>query len=244
MDAGALWPIVNAGNHYKTQHFWNVGQCPGAGKDEEQPTVPIAANLAQLIWDLGLIPPTLSVPIYGPPPHCNQRGMTAIGQYLINKMIDRHFIIEVDHMDELTADTTMDIIEARQYPGVVNSHGGWSSDPTIQRMKAVGGAVGFNKSATEGTGLGSDINGLSSQPGPGSTPIDYPFRSSDGTYFYRETYGDRTFDLNSDGVATYGMWIDWIEQRRLAGQEERVQALFRSAEDYLRMWAAARKHQG
>ena len=125
-------------------------------------------------------------------------------------------------MDELTADTTMDIVEARQYPGVINSHGGWSSDPTIERMQAVGGAVGFNKSANTGNGLGSDINGLSSQPGPGSTPIQYPFRSRDrGTYFYRETYGDRTFDFNTDGVATYGLWIDWIEAapRRRSGGE-------------------------
>ena len=91
--------------------------------------MPIAANIVQLIWDLGLIPPTLQVPLYGPPPHCNQRNLTALGQYLINKMIDRKFIIEVDHMDEITADTTMDIIESRQYPGVINSHSDWSSNP-------------------------------------------------------------------------------------------------------------------
>ena len=38
-------------------------------------------------------------------------------------------------------------------------------------------------------------------------------------YFDRETYGDRTFDFNTDGVATYGLWIDWIEALRVAGQE-------------------------
>jgi hypothetical protein len=243
MDSDEQGPIVNAGNHYKTHHFWNVSQCNGSGADKTQPTVPIANSLAQLIWDLGLIPPTLQVPIYGPPPHCNQRNLTALGQYLINRMIDRHFIIEIDHMDELTADTTLDIIEARQYPGVVNSHGSWSSDPTIKRMRAVGGSVGYNKDASTGNGLGSDINGLSSQPGPGSTPIDYPFRDRNlGVYFDRETYGQRTFDFNTDGVATYGLWVDWIQQRRIQGQDARVQALFRSAEDYLRMWRAAREH--
>jgi hypothetical protein len=245
MDSGTIGPVVNAGNFYKTHHFWNVSQCTGAGEDEEQPTAPIATTVAQLIYGLGLLPPTVSVPIYGPPPHCNQRSMTAIGQYLINKMIDRHFIIEVDHMDELTADTTMDIVEARQYPGVINSHGGWSSDSTIQRMRAVGGATGFNKNPNTGTGLGSDINGLSSQPGPGSAQIEYPFRPRDlGVNFDRERYGDRTFDFNTDGVATYGLWVDWIEELRAAGQDDRLQALFRSAEDYLRMWQAARSHQG
>jgi hypothetical protein len=245
MDSGTIGPVVNAGNFYKTHHFWNVSQCTGAGQDEAQQTVPIATTVAQLILQLGLLPPTVTVPIYGPPPHCNQRGMTAIGQYLINKMIDRHFIIEVDHMDELTADSTMDLVEARQYPGVINSHGGWSSDPTIQRIRAVGGATGFNKNPDTGTGLGSDINGLSSQPGPGPAPIEYPFRPRDlGVYFDRERYGDRTFDFNTDGVATYGLWVDWIEALRVAGRGDRVQALFRSAEDYLRMWEAARSHQG
>jgi hypothetical protein len=245
MDSGALGPIVNAGNFYKTHHFWNVGSCPGSGEDETQPTAPVAANVLQIIYDLGLLPVGTPLPLYGPPPHCNQRGLTALGSYVINKMIDRHFIIEVDHMDELTADGTMDIVEARNYPGVVNSHGGWSSDPTIARMKAVGGAVGFNKNANTGNGLGSDINGLSSQPSSGPAPIQYPFRSRDGRmYFDHEQYGDRTFDLNTDGVATYGMWIDWMESLRVAGNEERLRAMFSSAEDYLRMWEAARMHQG
>jgi hypothetical protein len=245
MDSGAIGAVVNAGNFNKTHHFWNVSQCNGAGQDETQQTVPIASSVAQLIYDLGLLPPSVSVPVYGPPPHCNQRGLTAIGQYLINKMIDRHFILEVDHMDELTAGTTMDIVEARHYPGVINSHGGWSSDPTLQRIRAVGGAVGFNKNPNTGTGLGSDINGLSSQPGPGPAPIEYPFRPRKlGVYFDRERYGNRTFDFNTDGVATYGLWVDWIEALRVAGREERLQALFRSAEDYLRMWAAAKRHQG
>jgi hypothetical protein len=245
MDSGALGPVVNAGNFYKTHHFWHVQNCGGPGEDREQPTAPIGSNVAQLIDDLGLLPPTLSVPVYGPPPHCNQRGLTNMGFYLINRMVDRHFIIEVDHMSEVTAGMTMDIVEARQYPGVINSHSDWSSDPTIQRIRAVGGVAGFNKSMTSGTGLGSDINGLSSQPGPSSTPIRYPFKSSDRRVFFdRETYGDRTFDFNTDGVATYGEWIDWIEALRVGGKEQRLRALFRSAEDYLRMWAAARKHQG
>jgi hypothetical protein len=245
MDAGALGVVVNSGNFYKTHHFWQVSQCTGAGEDETQQTVPVAADLLQLIFNLGLLPVGTPPPVYGPPPHCNQRNLTPLGQFLINRMIDKHFIIEVDHMDELTADSTMDIIESRQYPGVINSHGGWSSDPTIQRIRAVGGVAGFNKSASSGTGIGSDINGLSSQPSPSSPAIDYPFRNRKlGTIFYPERYGDRTFDLNTDGVATYGEWVDWIEQRRVAGQQSRVDALFHSAEDYLEMWERASGHTG
>ena len=243
MDAGEIGYVVNAGNFYKTGHFWDVGPCSGPGHDEEQLTTPPTALVASLIFQLiGTTP----LPVYGQPPHCNERGLTDMGNYLINRMIDRHFIIELDHMDEVTANDTLNIVEARHYPGLINSHGSWSSDSSIDRMRALGGAVGFNKSPDSGTGLGSDVNGLAHQPGPPpAAPVDYPFRSRDRrAYFEREPWGDRSFDINTDGVANYGLWPDWVEGLRRAGHENRLRALFHSAEDYLEMWEAARKHQG
>jgi hypothetical protein len=243
MDSGEIGYVVNAGNFSKTGHFWNVGPCSGPGHDEEQMTTPPSAIVAQLIFQL--IGSQL-LPVYGPPPHCNQKGLTDVGWYLINAMVDHHFIVEVDHMDEVTADQTMAVLENRQYPGVINSHGGWSSDHTIDRIKALGGVAGFNKSEISGSGLGSDVNGLAHQPGP-TGPVAYPFRANDrGVVFYRAPYGQRTFDINTDGVANYGMWPDWIEAVRRSGTagQMRLRALFRSAEDYLEMWEAARKHQG
>jgi hypothetical protein len=242
MDAGEFGYLVNAGNFYKTGHFWNVGPCHGPGHDEEQITTPPSALVARLIFQLIGSQP---LPVYGPPPHCNQRGLTPVGAYLINRMIDRHFVIEIDHMNEVTADQALDILESRRYPGVINSHGGWSSDHSIERMRAVGGAVGFNRSPNSGSGLGSDVNGLAHQPGRPSTTINYPFKSRDRRVtFDRAPWGQRTFDINADGVANYGLWPDWIEAVRRGGGEARLDALFRSAEDYLRMWDAAWKHQG
>ena len=242
MDSGEIGYIVNAGNFSKTGHFWAAGPCNGATSDRTQLTTPPSEAAAGIAYQL--IGTTL-VPVYGPPPHCNARGLTTMGTYLINQMIDRHLIIEVDHMDEVTADQALSIVEARHYPGVINSHGDWSSDPSIARIRAVGGAAGFNKDPNWGTGIGSDVNGISGQPGPPSTPIHYPFRSLDRrVYFDRETWGNRTFDVNTDGVANYGLWPDWIEARRVGGQEQRLRALFHSAEDYLEMWEAVRKHQG
>jgi hypothetical protein len=59
-----------------------------------------------------------------------------------------------------------------------------------------------------GFGYGSDMNGLAEQPGASSaTPITYPFRSYLGDVtFAREQWGQRTFDLNTDGLANYGMY--------------------------------------
>jgi hypothetical protein len=75
--------------------------------------------------------------------------------------------------------------------------------------------------------------------------VEYPFKSRDRrVIFNREVYGERTFDINADGVATYGLWIDWIEALRRDGREDRLRAMFHSAEDYLQMWEAAWKHQG
>ncbi len=240
MDSGELGLLVNAGNAAKTGHFWNVGPCEANdGQDETQVTTPPTALVAPLIYGpTGLLPATTPLPIYGSPPHCNQRGLSDIGAYLINKMIDQHFIIETDHMSEKTADGALDIVEGRHYPGVIHSHGGWSGGRSIQRIKAVGGL-------SIGPGIiGSDINGLADQPGPDSAhPIQYPFTSRDGQVtFDRERWGQRTFDLNTDGVAQYGLYADRIERQRVLSSDAEMDTVFSGAENYLAMWERAWQH--
>ena len=237
MDGGTTGYIVNLGNADKTRHFWNVRRCEGPNTDRTQIYGPGAGDAADLVYgQLGaMAPPVARVPIYGPGPHCNTRGLTDIGRYLINRMIDEHFIIETDHMDELTADATMDVIERRGYSGVINSHGGWSSDKTIQRILRAGGM----------STLGSDINGLAGQAGRPSPDreISYPFTSRDGQVtFDRQKWGDRTFDFNDEGIAQYGLYADWIQSRPQAEQDR----LFgeRGAEAYLEMWQRAWSHAG
>ena len=70
-----------------------------------------------------------------------------------------------------------------------------------------------------GFGYGSDMNGLAAQSAPTSTdPITYPFNSYDGDVtFNREVWGQQTFDLNTDGVANYGMYPDWLQELRMLG---------------------------
>ena len=52
--------------------------------------------------------------------------------------------------------------------------------------------------------------------------------------------GSRTFDLNTDGVAHYGLFADLLAdmQRRDHGGQA-LATLFRSAEAYLQMWRRA-----
>ncbi len=102
-------------------------------------------------------------------------------------------------------------------------------------------------------GYGADTNGLATQPGPrgpGSEPVRYPFSLFQGpdwpeafvgiepVVFERSAVpeGGRYFDLNDEGLAHYGMIPDWVESVRIAGGKEALEALYNSAELYLRMW--------
>ena len=51
--------------------------------------------------------------------------------------------------------------------------------------------------------------------------------------------GTRTFDVNVDGVAHYGLYPDWIEDLRVQAGDEIVADLARGSEAYLQMWERA-----
>ena len=85
------------------------------------------------------------------------------------------------------------------------------------------------------------MNGLADQPGPAAgTPISYPFPSYDGKVtFTQEQWGDRTFDLNTDGLANYGMYADWLHDLQLVGGNQMMADMFQGAEAYLETWERA-----
>ncbi|GAA3138365.1 hypothetical protein GCM10017687_63800 [Streptomyces echinatus] len=89
-----------------------------------------------------------------------------------------------------------------------------------------------------------------SAAGPGPRGADapdkvtYPFRSVDGgSVIDRVTAGQRTWDINTDGAAHYGLVPDWIEDIRRVGGQGVVNDLFRGAESYLGTWGATERHQ-
>ncbi|MFT4262046.1 MAG: hypothetical protein QM572_01565, partial [Nocardioides sp.] len=103
-----------------------------------------------------------------------------------------------------------------------------------------------NGSRITGYGYGSDTNGLGAQPDPrddaATDPLTYPFTAPSGVTMGRQTVGQRTFDINSDGVAQYGLFADWYadllheagpDASTLRGQ------LMDGAEAYVRSWEAA-----
>ena len=118
MDGGAAGLLVNVGNVYMTGRWWEVGACPGTDTDNT--------------------PLILGSPPLGPV--CNVRGLTPLGEYLIDRMIDKGMIIETDHMGVRTRAQTLAILESRGYPGVITSHS-WRHARTRQGQQHSPGSV-------------------------------------------------------------------------------------------------------
>ena len=197
---------------------------------------------------------------------CNVKGLTNLGAYLVRQLVASHMLIDVDHLSQKARRAVMAIAERHDYP-VISSHTGTGGEWThaqLRRLYADGGLasatlgdpaalaqriVSFKQDASPnhyfGVGLGSDTGGFNALPGPppdaDTEPLLYPFTSYDGTAtFHRETMGQRTWDLNTDGVAHYGLVPDLLaDTLRQPDGEEAERLLFRSAEAYLQMWAQA-----
>ena len=53
---------------------------------------------------------------------CNQKGLTRLGQTLINALMDDGMIIDIDHMSRQSVDATLNLAANRKYAGIAASH--------------------------------------------------------------------------------------------------------------------------
>ena len=258
-DAGTTGlALVNPGNYYETGKFWQLQHCDGDAHDHEQVTVhnedDLIANGIQAFLPSG------TAPLYPHPPHCNTRGLTELGEYLVRRMMQRGMLIDPDHLSVLARKQLLAVVEAERYPGIMSSHS-WSTVDAYPRIAQMGGVItpyaggseGFveeweklrpirNERYYWGFGYGADMNGFGSQGGPrgGDNPVSYPFKSFDGgVTLYRQRSGSREFDINVDGVAHYGLYPDWVEDLRMIAGDQVVADMSRGAEAYLQMWERA-----
>ncbi|MDQ6745817.1 MAG: hypothetical protein M3Z27_07385 [Actinomycetota bacterium] len=263
MDGGEEGVLINGGNRLETGRFFDVQTCTGPERDNTQMDVIPGGGLTQMLKGGGrsLIPSQV-LPVYPPAPHCNARGLSALGTYLINRMIQKHFIVEVDHMDVKTGNEALSILQSHHYSGVVSAHD-WDDPGENTRIYNLGGFVTPIAGASPqsfvgqwqaslkirnprfyngtGFGYGADMNGLAEQSQPTSGhPISYPFTSYDGRVrFGREQWGQRVFDLNHDGVANYGMYADWLQELQTLAGRPIMNDMFHGAEAYVQMWERA-----
>jgi len=274
MDGGTNGILVNLGNKYMTGRWWEVESCP-VGEHDRSPG--LAPGVPDVYVDLATGDPgpsvfrqeftaplvTADLPTYPPGPVCNVRGLTELGEYLVNRMIDMGMIVETDHLSVKGRARALEILEARGYSGVITSHS-WGDNTSRTRIQALGGVVAPYANTTReyidewrdaratrsgtylwGIGYGADTNGLGQQaaPRPGAlydNPVTYPFVSFDGNVTIRQSQWDnRLWDFNLDGASHYGLFPDWIEDMRHVAGQEIVDDMARGAEAYLQMWERA-----
>jgi microsomal dipeptidase-like Zn-dependent dipeptidase len=266
LEGGAKGLFINVLEAFQTGHYFRTGPCPEPGQGEEMGTLspfelsvlvgffPAAAPLAQA-----------GMPTYPPGAQCNANGLTPLGKYLIKRLMANHMLIEMDHMGEWAREAVLRMAKRRRYPlvsGHTGTGGAWTSGQ-LRLLYRLGGMASATpdqapqlaakieslkqdraKHRYFGVGLGTDTGGFSDLPGPrqdaAQTPLAYPFRAFVGkVVFQRQRTGSRTFDLNTDGVAHYGLIPDLLADMQQHGGAPALRSLFRSAEAYLRMWELA-----
>ncbi|MEA2497502.1 MAG: hypothetical protein QOJ29_5413 [Thermoleophilaceae bacterium] len=257
-DSGPIGVVINAGNKQSAGTFFSARTCTGPLHDNEIFTAfqPGSTTLDGFLAFAGVQSGTF--PSYPPPPHCNTRGLTTLGKHVVKRMMDLHMVVNPDHMSQAAVDSTLDLLEARHYSGVISPHG-WMDPGNWPRLWKLGG-IAFPGHSTAadyvkdwkkyrpqqtpyafGWGYGADLGGLSHQPDPGKDgQITYPFKSYDGhVTFEREKTGDRTFDYNKEGVSHYGLYADWFNDLQRIGGKQLADDLWHGSEAYLEMWERA-----
>lgn len=214
---------------------------------------------------LKLFGPTGATPLYPAGPHCNVLGLTDLGKAAIRGLAQRHMVFDPDHMSAAARRAALDYVGTTLgYSGIISSHS-WADDPTYHSILDDGGVVtphaGSTGSFVEqwrklkawadprytfGIGWGSDVNGFSAQgeprnPAPGDG-VTYPFTGLGGVTIDKQVSGQRTYDINTDGVDHYGLYPDWVADAvKVAGADGPALAadFARGAESYLQMWERA-----
>ncbi|MFP5356825.1 MAG: hypothetical protein ACLGHI_00030 [Gammaproteobacteria bacterium] len=142
------------------------------------------------------------------------------------------------------------------YPSLDN---GPSHIGKMQRLREIWTQAG-SPGGLFGFGFGTDTNGLSAQSSPRGNiapgkEVVYPYALFDGPLFdempefsgigpvlfrqpeERDAAGNgRTWSLDQDGSAHYGMMSGLVQEMRLEGTPENMRDLFNAAEVYLRTW--------
>lgn len=259
-DGGTQGNMINVGNFLNTGAWWAVEDCKTDAKDNTVSSVLMTDGLKLLFKGMGI----KNVPAYGPGPHCNQRGMTKLGEYALRGLMKRGMIVEVDHMSVKAAGRALSIMEEKNYAGAISSHS-WMSPAYFERLYKLGGFVAqYGHDASQfveemkntkpirekyggGYGFGMDMNGFGGtphKPKDGEPTIAYPFQTKSKMMMNKLVTGKREWDYNQDGVAHYGMVPDWLEHIRQLGGQEALDELALASEKYLQMWGKLNALQG
>src|SRR3712207_3194492 len=132
----------------ETGSYWDMRHCEppdGESHDRNQLAAPdISAGQQDALF--GAVAALFgaanlpAAPVYGPPDHCNARGLTTLGEHTIKVLAQKHMIFDPDHMSVKARNSALDQIEAMKYPGIVSSHS-WSTPDAYPRIYKAGGFI-------------------------------------------------------------------------------------------------------
>lgn len=222
--------FLNLGNKVETGEYFHAETCPEEGNGANLvgiPEIPIDNVFVAIINSvLGF-----AVPTYPPAPHCNSRELTDLGEYVVQGMMEKGFILETDHLGHRARYKVIEMAQENGNYPMISSHsraGGEYTENMRQLMHSSGAMVSplpRNWSAVEmneallheisykdqnhesyfGVGFGSDINGMALQPGVRADatehPLEYPFKSYDGKV---------TFDRQLSGERVFDLNVDGV----------------------------------
>ena len=204
--------------------FWSAQTCTGPLHDNTifQPDAGDRRRAVDAGSELlGL--PSGTAPAYPPAPHCNTRGLTALGAHVVERMMDLpHDRQPRPHEPGGGRRHARRCSRRASYSGVISPHG-WMDPGNWPRLWKLGGVAFPGHSArrrlrqglaastararrrTRSAGATAPTS-AASRTSPTPTPAARsPTRSRaiDGKVtFDRQKTGDRTFDYTKDGVAT------------------------------------------
>ena len=270
-DSGSTGYLVNSANTLETGSPWRMQTCnPNSAEEHDRDqdnSIPVDSGsipaqdalFGAVAQFSGVNLP--AVPLYGAKHHCNQLGLTGLGEQTIRGLAKRHMMFDPDHMSVKARAASLDLVEKLGYSGVLSSHS-WSTPDAYARIYKdrgfvapyAGDSKGFvekwkrhltwaNPDTYWGIGFGADINGLGAQgdprPDAAKNPVTYPFKGLGGVTVNKQVSGQRVYDINKDGVAHYGLYPDWVEDLRKQAGDAIVKDLTRGPEAYLQMWERA-----
>lgn len=205
-----------------------------------------------------------------PTPNCpngvgfvNSRGLQALGRTVLEALMARGVLIDIDHMSQQTVSDTIEY--TKRYP-LVSGHNGLrgrgpdvnENSRTVQQYEVIAsrrGVVGVGWGGLSATSwlesvkrvlravpgsrvnLGSDINGLVVQPS--SAGCSDACRHAISGFSAMRT-GDKTWNYPRDGVAHMGLFPDFLRHvETLPGGQEVIERLYDGAEGFAQMWEMA-----
>ncbi|HVU61155.1 MAG TPA: hypothetical protein VHD58_05800 [Mycobacteriales bacterium] len=268
LEGGATGTLINLLNKVQTGHYFRVGPCPLPHQGERMASVghyfagdDVLSRALNAVQAAG-------VPTYPDTKVCNAKGLTALGAYLVKRMMARHFMIFADHIGEKARERVLRITRRAGYP-LISPHtdiGGTWVRRELRRVYRGGGlatvvldhGAGMIKRIRSlardaagghviGVPFGTDVGGFASLPAPDATKyrLRYPSTAYNGVRFARERTGRKVFDINSDGVAHYGLMPDLLAQtQREPGGRAAMALVYRGAEAYLDAWRQATRAGG